>query len=197
MSKPNVFRKGSAAIPQASGGKFVKVTPENAVVLAPMVEIDDLISVEQHEIWDVKPALLFPCIGAECPACQRDLDTKFKAFLPVLVKNGPEFEQRIYAFGISVVRQWETMADELGGIRGKIFKVVRTGRGFQTKYTIMPLGKETDKVDEFTAIDPTEVVEVLDKETISLKLDGIFGELDEEAAAAAPAADDDESDWGE
>jgi len=197
MSTKNVFRKGSAAIPASSGGKFLKVTTDKAPIIVPQVDIDNLISVEQHEVWDIKPALLFPCLGATCPACKRDMRTKYKAFLPVLVKGEEGWESKIYAFGISVVRQLETLAEELGNIKGKAIKVIRKGKGFNTTYQLLPLGKEVDIDAEEDALDPTEQVEVLDEETIAEKLTAIFGEYEpekEEETAKATASDDD---WGE
>jgi ribosomal protein L12E/L44/L45/RPP1/RPP2 len=140
----------------------LKVSEEDAAVIAPMVNLDDLISLDQHEFWDTNPAVIFPCIGDGCPGCELGNEAKFKAFLPVMTKDG---DPKIYAFGISVERQLVELEDELGGIRGKVMKVKRTGTGMKTKYMVVALGKSI-KIDDTTAPDVIKAIGEPTRESI-------------------------------
>jgi ribosomal protein L12E/L44/L45/RPP1/RPP2 len=160
---PSFYKKGRPAAAGAPGaGNFLKVSEEDAAVIAPMVNLDDLISLDQHEFWDTNPAVIFPCIGDGCPGCELGNEAKFKAFLPVMTKDG---DPKIYAFGISVERQLVELEDELGGIRGKVMKVKRTGTGMKTKYMVVALGKSI-KIDDTTAPDVIKAIGEPTRESI-------------------------------
>lgn len=144
MAAPTPFRKGKAVLERKSGaGAFLSVGQDEAVQFAPMVGMDDMISADVHEFWEVNPAVFVVCLGSHCPACATGNKPKFKAYLPVLTQEG---EAKIFAFGITVARQLTDLEAELGNVRGSILKVKRTGAGMKTKYTVIPLGKKV-KVD--------------------------------------------------
>lgn len=178
----SVFRKGAEAAPSGGGegGKFLKVPEGESISVVPLVNLDDLVSIDQHEFWDINPALLFPCIGAGCPACEAGNKPKYKAFLPVLA-NGDSTTPKIYAFGISVERQLETIAEEVGEIQGLVLKIRRTGSGFNTRYSVVPTGKKV-KIDGITAPRPEDEINVLSSEEIANKISAV------KLGSKAPAA---------
>lgn len=198
----SVFRKGADAAPSGGGegsSKFVKVPEGESISVVPLVNLDDLVSIDQHEFWDINPALLFPCIGAGCPACAAGNKPKYKAFLPVLA-NGDATTPKIYAFGISVERQLETVAEEVGGIQGLVLKIRRTGSGFSTRYSVVPTGKKV-KVDGIDAPRVEDEINVLSADEIENKISAVklgtkAAKRDfDSGATAAPAASSDE--WDE
>lgn len=162
----SVIRKGKAAMPTGGNSKFLKTPEGEAVVFTVLAGLDELISIDQHAFWDSNPAVIVPCVGADCPACKLGNKPKFKAFLPVLTK---EDGTKIYAFGIQVLRQLESLEEELGSLVGQVIKVKRYGTGLSTKYTVVAVGKKVatkgvDVPDVIEAIGPTthdEVVAVM------------------------------------
>lgn len=174
-----IFRKGKVASKEGGSSQFMKISDGDAIVFAPLVGMEDMISVDQHEFWDINPAVIVPCIGRGCPACKIGNEAKFKAFLPVVDREG---NVKIYAFGLSVERQLEALEEEVGSIKGRLIKVKRTGTGLKTKYTAIGLGKSTDVSDYelpdiISQLGPTEAPEVE-----RLLIDN--GLLDEEDAVA-------------
>lgn len=169
----SVFRKGAEAAPSGGGeaSKFIKVPEGESVSIVPLVNLDDLVSIDQHEFWDINPALLFPCIGSGCPACAAGNKPKYKAFLPVLA-NGDSTTPKLYAFGISVERQLETIAEEVGEIQGLVIKVRRTGSGFNTRYSVVPTGKKV-KIDGVEAPRAEEEITVLSADEIEAKISAV------------------------
>lgn len=184
----DVFKKGKSAAPATKGsGKFVKVSEDESLAIVPLVELDELTSVDQHEFWDVNPAVLFPCIGEGCPACEAGNKPKYKAFLPVMSTDG---ESKIFAFGISIERQIEEISEETGGIKGMVLKIRRSGSGFSTRYTVVATGKKVKA--EITPLAPEHEITVLTAEEIRGKMDamrlGSSDSSDEKPAAKKKSA---------
>lgn len=202
-STTSVFRKGAEAAPSSDGGaKFLKIPENESVSIVPLVNLDDLVSIDQHEFWDINPALLFPCVGEGCPACAAGNKPKYKAFLPVLA-NGETSSPKIYAFGISVERQLETLAEEIGEIQGLVLKIRRSGSGFNTRYNVISTGKKV-KIDGITPPQPENEINVLSAEEIANKIAAVSlgggskrgAAVDKDfGTATTPAAA--ESDWEE
>jgi hypothetical protein len=197
--KSKLFRKGARAAGEVAASVFVRLKADEPVTLAPMVPLEEMTSIDQHEFWDTNPALIFPCLGAkDCPACKSGNKPKYKGFLPVMVRD--EAEPKLLAFGITVERQFATIAEEIGDITGHVFRVKKTGTGMTTKYTVVALGKTLD-VSKMTPIDPEEHITVYDADEITLKLRAIGegsdedGEPTEKAAKVAEDVDGDD-DWG-
>ena len=66
--KSKLFRKGARAAGEAAASVFVKLKADEPVTLAPMVPLEEMTSIDQHEFWETNPALIFPCLGAaNCP----------------------------------------------------------------------------------------------------------------------------------
>lgn len=186
-SSKSVFRKGADAAPQGGGPtNFLKVTEEEPAVFAPLVTLDELVSIDQHEFWETNPAVLFPCIGDGCPACAAGHKPKYKAFLPVVTPAG---ESKIFAFSISIERQIESIAEEVGSLVGVVLKVKRTGSGLRTKYTVISTGKRV-KTAGVTPIDIESEIEVLSGPQITERLEaiGFIDSSSDEEEPAKPAA---------
>lgn len=154
MAKRSVFRKGSAGLGESKEGgekEFISLKDGDSANLASLVNMDDLISVDQHAIWlDGGNSPMFPCIGEGCPGEVLGNQPRFRAFLPVV--SLPENEVRIFGFGIRVARALEELDNEFSGLKGHVFKVKRKGSGLSTNYTIVAMGKTVD-VDGFVAPD--------------------------------------------
>lgn len=147
-TRKSPFRKGAVEV--RGDATFVTIKPDEFVQIAPLVGIDEMVSADMHEFWEVNPFVSIPCFGTnDCPGCRAGNNPKFKAFLPVVTREG---EQKVYSFGISVARQLEDYEAELGTIAGKVVKVKRTGSGFKTRYSLVLTGKEID-VSKFTVMD--------------------------------------------
>jgi len=158
MSPRSVIRKGKDALPQSGESRFLKVPEGEAVTIVPLTGLDNLISIDQHAFWDITPGVLVPCTGNGCPACALGNKPSFRAFLPVMTKeNGT----KIFSFGISVLRQLESLEEELGSLAGQAIKVRRHGSGLATKYTVIAVGKkvptkDVEVPDIIAAIGPTD-----------------------------------------
>lgn len=158
-----VIRKGKDALPKGGSGKFLQIPEGESVTFTALAGLDDLVSVDQHAFWDQNPAVIVPCVGTDCPACDIGNKSGFKAFLPVLTKeDGP----KIYSFGISVLRQLEVLEEELGSLVGQVLKVKRHGSGLSTKYTVVAIGKkisikDIELPDVIEAIGPTTREEII------------------------------------
>lgn len=207
MSGP--FRKGkldASAGGEGGGGQFIKIAADNAVVVAPLVSLDDMISCDQHEFWDINPAIIVPCIGKGCPACETSVDARFKAFLPVLTKDEGV---KIFSFGIRVYRQLAELETEIGSLKGKVIKIKRTGEGLKTQYMIIPTGK-TMKVEDQEVPDIESMLGPTTKAEIRAKLEAagllnVKSDVDEEenpkvkskASKPAETSTDDDEQWEE
>ena len=214
MSKrqKQLFNKGAkgASTRTKSSGKFLSVKDGDKIQFAPLVDpMTDMISTDVHEFWEVNPFISFPCLGQageDCPGCECDNNAKFKAYLPVVLKDK---SVKIFAFGLMVFRELEMLDDSLGSLKGKLLQVVRRGKGFETKYKVISLGKDVD-VSAIKAIDVVEEIGDTEYDVIAGKLasaglmsysaaaddDEDFEEdADEEEAPFDVDADDDEEDW--
>jgi hypothetical protein len=198
MSPRSVFRKGTSGLGGGGAGEreFVSLKDGEKVTLASLVNMDDLISIDQHAIWlDGGNSPMFPCIGDDCPGCELGNTARFRAFLPVVTI--PDSESKVFAFGIKVARALEELDEEFGGLKGHMFTVRRKGTGLSTSYTVIAVGKKMDIADA-TAIDvesklgPTTAAGI----RAMLKESGAV-EGDEAEAKPAKKGEDKPKDWEE
>jgi hypothetical protein len=169
-----LFKKGvdSLASGALGGGRtdYVKVKPGESVIFTPLVELDDLISVDSHGFWSIEPAVIVPCTHDSCPACELGNTPRYRAYMPVYTNTG---DVQTLSTGISVIKQLIAIEPELdNNIVGKVFKLTRTGSGLSTRWMIMPLGKSIEIPDDLEiptvkdmigATTREEVVEALQK----------------------------------
>jgi len=168
MAKRSVIRKGSKAISDVSAGAgdFVKISDGDAVDMASLLDLEDMLSVDQHALWlEGGNSPMFPCIGKDCPGCELGNQPRFRAFLPVyLVKEGNMV--KIFSFGISIARALEELDEEFGGLGGNIFRVKRKGAGLNTTYTVVALGKKIKVNDDDLPDDIEEKIGPTTRKTI-------------------------------
>lgn len=157
MSPKAVIRKGSKMLGDMSGPgerDFIGLKDGDKVTMASLVNMEEMLSIDQHAIWlDGGNSPMFPCIGDNCPGCERGNQPRFRAFLPVVTH--PDGEKKIFAFGIKVARALEELDEEFGGLAGHLFTVKRKGSGLSTNYTVIAVGKKTD-VSEIEGLDVEE-----------------------------------------
>ena len=188
---PSPFTKGRTSRKRGPGAFLPAVKEGEPITFAPLVGLDDLISADMHEYWDIKPAIYHPCLGRDCPGCAVGNEPRFKAYLPVLMQSG---ETAVYPFTISVYNQLEALEDALADegetIKGLAIKVSRKGAGKATRYTVMSLGKRLD-------VSKTEVPDFI-KSLGPTGEDEIWGLLEENGYSrdgSAPDTGDDDG-WG-
>lgn len=143
-TKESPFKTGRAkfAGSRSDGLNFIGIKPDESITFAPMVGLDQMVYADMHEYWDIRPAIFHPCIGYDCPGCKVGNETRFKAYLPVIMKDGT---QGIYAFTKSVYDQLENLEDSLEeSMKGFVIKVSRRGAGLKTRYTVLGTGKKID-----------------------------------------------------
>lgn len=161
--KVSPFKKGRAEKRESSGGsKFLNILPDESVILAPMVGLEEMISADMHQHWNCSPPVYHPCVGRSCPGCIVGNEARFKGFLPVMVKG--ETEPIIYSFTISVYNQLEELEDSLDdgeSLAGMAIKIKRTGSGLKTRYLVIGTGKRI----EFD-IEPPDIVPFLGPVTV-------------------------------
>lgn len=179
---PNPLRKG----PSSTGGgnsKFVTAKEEEPLVFAPLEELENIISADVHEFWDVKPFVSMPCIGKGCPACAVGNEAKYKSWLRVLPSG--EAEGKILPMGIMIERAIADQKEEIGSIVGRVFKLKRTGKGFSTRYSLVPTDKKID-VSKVPAFTTEENIIVYDAEQMIAKLKGMGLMDDDGKSVEAP-----------
>ena len=151
-----VVRKGKDALDSASQGTgdFVKIGDGDAVDMVSLVDLDDMLSIDQHAIWlEGGNSPMFPCIGKNCPGEEQGNQPRFRAFLPVVLLD--DGSQKIFSFGISIARALEELDEEFGGISGNVFRGKRKGSGLSTTYTVVALGKRR-KIEKYEVPDIEE-----------------------------------------
>jgi hypothetical protein len=206
--KVDPFKKGrTVAKKSGGGGKFINIPPDESLVLAPMVGLDEMVSADMHQHWNLTPPVYHPCIGADCPGCAVGNEARFKGFLPVIVKG--EDEPSIYSFTISVYNQLETIEDSLDdgeSLAGMALKIVRKGSGLKTRYTVIATGKRVSfdvEVPEFIsslgATDSDSIWEQLEESGEYDREDYITTPKKRKAEKVVEESDDEEEDddWGE
>lgn len=191
---PSPFTKGRPK--KRGGGLFLPAVKEGEpLTFAPLVGMEELISADMHEYWDIKPAIYHPCLGRNCPGCAVGNEPRFKGYLPVLLQSG---EVGVLPFTISVYNQLEAIEDALDDgetIKGLALRLSRKGQMKATRYTVMALGKRLD-------VSKAEAPEFISKLGPATE-DEVWDLLEEngysrEDASAGRSDEGDESDsWGD
>jgi len=186
MAKRSVIRKGRKALADvgSGAGDFVKIGDGDSVDMVSIVDMEEMLSVDQHAIWlEGGNSPMFPCIGKGCPGCELGNQARFRAFLPVkLVETD---EPKIFSFGIQIGRALEELDEEFGGLAGNVFRVKRKGSGLATTYTVVALGKKK-KVSE------DDIIEGLEEKIGPATRSGILELLNETGAIEDLVEPDDE-----
>lgn len=165
VPKVKAIRRGKAALPSpTASGVFLQLADGDTAIVAPMVGMDQLVSIDQHAFWlDGGNSPIFPCLQTEeCPGCQLEDTPRYRAFLPVWTKSDGA---KIFSFGVSVARNLTDLEEEVGSIKGIVIKIKRQGSGLKTRWTILSLGKKVkisddDIPDVEKSLGPTTVEEI-------------------------------------
>lgn len=203
VKKSSPFTKGRVEVKKGGGTQFIGLKPDDAMVFAPLVGLDELVSANMHEYWDLRPAIFHPCIGRDCPGCKSGNEARFKGYLPVVMKDKTV---HIYPFTISVYNQLEELEDELDGksVAGHLIKFSRKGSGMATRYTIMGIGKRID-IEEFVIPDfidnlgpstKATITDLLEQNNVDFGI-GPSADDDEEEAKTSLSEDSGDEDWGD
>jgi len=201
--RDKMFRKGAGSVRKAGEkGKFLSIQPDDRVSMTPLVDpMTEMISTDIHEHWDVNPFVAHACLrlaGEKCPSCEMGHDPRFKAYLPVMLRDG---DSKVFAFGISVYRKIELLSEELGDLTGKVLKIIRTGSGLKTRYDVIATGKsanidDAEEVDIIKLLGPTtyeEVSELL--ESRGLRPATVSSKSKKSSDDSEGWDDDDDDDW--
>lgn len=168
MTAKSPFAKGKEVLKSGSrtaGIMFISLKDGDAITVAPLVGMDEMISAHMHEYWDIRPAIYHPCIGsADCPSCHAGHDARFKAYIPVVTSDG---DIKILPMGIKVSEQLVDIEEEIGGdLTGHVLKIRRNGSGLKTRYVVRAIGKtvdveDYDQPDFLPALGPTSKKEIV------------------------------------
>ena len=204
--KSSPFKTGRAKKRASSGSQFIGLKPDESETLVPLVGLDQLITAEMHEYWDIKPAIFHPCIGRDCPGCAAQNEPRFKAYLPVITKDK---SVHIWPFTISVYNQLEELEDELlevdENLAGYMLKFGRKGAMKATRYTVLGLGKRVDisavEVPDFLpTLGPATIEDIkalLDENDVDYDEVGPTKEADAETDESEDVRETDEDGWDE
>lgn len=170
---PSFIRTGRKSVEEAisSGGEtFLRLKDGDSIEIAMIGGVDDIISFDQHSFWlDEGDSPIFPCQqDDECPGCMLGDGPQFKAMVTVMVKTEGGMEERLIIFGKSVLRALVDAEDAVGdSLHGKILKYSRKGTGLNTRYSVIPTGREV-KVPELNdvSLKPIENLGMIDRDEI-------------------------------
>lgn len=139
----SIIRKGVGSMPSGGGdNRFLTLKDGDSITFAPLINLDELVSFDQVIVWvEGRNSPSWAFLGKDDPSIAMGVAPRYRALMPVLTKEG---EVKIFGFGSSVARQFAAIGEEVPEIKGKVFRVRRTGAGLSTKYTIVAVGREVD-----------------------------------------------------
>lgn len=159
----SIIKKGidEAMRSSARAGKFLTLQADVPVDVVLMHGLDDVQSVDQHDLWDFNPAPHLVCLGDECPCCELGYEAKVKSYIGVLTR---EQETKYLPAGASILGQLQRAEKAVGNLTGRLVRFEKTGVGLKTRYTATMLGKKMD-VSKFELPDLEDLLGPLDLET--------------------------------
>lgn len=159
MASKRALRVGTVPSAQSGESSFWSLEEGQTAVMTILAEVDEIVSVDQFAIWDVKPAPVWVNIGDEDPGRELGLKPSYRAFVPVEIDG----ERKLWSVGIGVHRQLHEIGTMADGLKGLVIKAKRTGSGLKTRYTVLSTGKRAKTVPEGFTVD--EIVEMLGPDT--------------------------------
>lgn len=162
------------------GGDFVKI-PEDGIEIVPLTSLEGRVYPMrgEHQHWDVRPVVIYPCFGPEndCPGCKLGNRPKKKYYLAVWVK-GDEQKQSIFGYGPMIDKQLQglekTIVERDGdpdGIMGKVLLITKTGSGKQTRYQVTQRPEVVDDIDNIPMENFSDRLGLTDKDEIWKRLE--------------------------
>lgn len=156
-------RKLSTGAPSsATKGMFWKPEP-GATNVKVLVEADEIISGYQFADWSVNPAPIWVAVEND-PGYELGLKPRYRAFIPISVEVDGAKEVRLWPVSKQMHANIADIGMAYGKLAGQILSIRRSGTGLETRYTVIPLGKQ-EKVSEVL---PTfeEIAELLGPEDV-------------------------------
>ncbi len=174
-SGPAFIKKGREAVEQATEGNgqiWLKLADGDSFEIVAIGGVEEIISFDQHAFWlDEGNSPIFPCLQSDdCPGCMLKNDPRFKAIMPIMIKNDGGQQERLIIFGKAVMRALADAEDAVGdSLHGHILRYSRKGSGMTTKYAVIPTGRtaKVPTIEEFALqpidhIGPTTREEIID-----------------------------------
>lgn len=168
--KTGVDPRANASKGEGSG-RFLSIKDGEVVKVVPLVEAEEIISIEQCAIWlEEGNSPVWTYLGPEDPSHDLDIKRAYKAFLPVLTEDG---EQKIWAMGRQNHSMVMEVAEAIGELAGVELRIKRTGQKLNTRYTVTQTGMRKDvskqpEVDVISTLGPLTIEGV--QEMIAEKL---------------------------
>jgi hypothetical protein len=165
------IRIGQAPTNQASTGFFKpKANQTHKVIL--LQDTKDIVTVDQNEIWEVTPAIIWPHNGPGDPGDELHLRPALRSFIAVLVDEDPA--PKLWAMGKGQHQALVDISDANDGesLAGMIVQVKRTGAGLETRYSVTATPKriKTMPADIPTSQDIIGRLNVRDNATVKAEI---------------------------
>lgn len=168
-SLPSFIKSGSDGLNDMRGPSvYVSIKDGESLQIAPVTELDGVISFQQHQIWlEAGNSPMLPCLQSkDCPGCAVGNNPKFRAVMIVQVQG--EDNQKLLPMGKDLFRQIVEINDAIGTIKGQVIRISRRGAGINTKYTAMPTNKsakvrpaELNAIEHIGPLDRAGAIDVL------------------------------------
>lgn len=135
----------------AKSGMFLSVPNDKTVELKVLVNGKDIPSIDQCALWSFfNPSPVWTYIGEDDPSNDLGVKRGYRAFVQVSYKDDRgEQKVKLWSIPIGVHKQLSELEEVLGGLKGQVLRVKKSGSGLKTKYTVVSTGKRykiTEKV---------------------------------------------------
>lgn len=142
---------------------FFSPKPDQTYKLTLLYNIDQIVSCDQFEIWDTKPAIIWPDIGPSDPGRLLHLRPQWRSFIPVLVDDSTE--PLIWAMKRKqheAIMEASDAAEE--DTKGMIVQFKRVGSGMTTRYSVTATPRRAKTLPK-DVIAPEAIAKMLNERT--------------------------------
>lgn len=114
---------------------FFSPKANTTVKLTLLSDSDEIVQVDQCEIWDTQPAVIWPQNEDYDPSRELKLRPALRSFMWVLVDDDPE--PKIWSLRSKQHQELLDIKEANDGesLKGMVIQVKRTGSGFESRYT--------------------------------------------------------------
>ncbi len=129
--------KGLGAIKDAGANAILKIKPNESKIIRILTPPDEIISVWEHVEQMGGGWQTVTCLGrTDCPLCKAGKKASFKSYIAVLDREDDKV--KILKASKKVGVQLVGLQEEYGNLRGRDFKISRTGEKLETTYQFFP-----------------------------------------------------------
>jgi len=147
--------------PEQPQSKFFSPKPDTTYKLTLLCNLDEIVSCDQFELWETKPAVIWPDVGPSDPGHELHLRPQWRSFIPVLVDDSPDVV--IWAMKRkqheAIVEAAEAAEEDT---KGMIIQFKRIGSGLTTRYTITATPKRARSLPSKITT-PQEIIQMLNE----------------------------------